>query len=73
MHHVLNGATDIIKNITDHMDKVPENSLKFYWSSEFNIHGAVCFIKATLKEMTIEFLKTSGNLLHKIIIPNQWL
>ena len=73
VHYILNGAVDIIKNITDHIDKVPVDSLKFHWSNDFHVHGAVCFVKATIKEMTVEFLETSGKLLHQILIPNQWL
>jgi len=73
VNYILNGATDICKNNTDHKDKVPEGSLKFNWVSEFNIHGAVCFVKASINQMTIEFIETSGKLLHTIIIPNRFL
>lgn len=73
VHYIVNGAADLMRNDQSNKDAVPEGSLKYYWSSNLNIHGGLCLIRANLKEMIIEFLETSDKLLHKIVILNKWL
>lgn len=72
VNYILNGAADLVKNNRDHINSVPNGSLKFYWSNTMNIHGALCLVRANSEAMIIEYIETSGKQLHKIIIPNQF-
>lgn len=54
------------------MNKVPENLLKFHWASDLNLNGAICVVRANIKELVIEYIETNGKKLHEFKVPNRW-
>lgn len=70
-NYVINGAADYLLNKVSNKHQGPEGSVKYYWTSSWQIRGAVVFIKASQKRMSVDFFKSNGNLLHQILIqPN---
>lgn len=76
VEHILSGASNINDNSTVNQDKVPEGSLKFFWGKpEIELlHGGFAYVQASIENMTVTFVESSGKELYqKIIYPRKFM
>jgi hypothetical protein len=74
IHYVISGASNVGKKSNDHINNVPNDSLKFYWANDIQLNGALCLVKANKFNMTIEYIETiSEKKLYQINIANKYL
>lgn len=72
VEYIVSGITNIPYYSQEHINDVPEGSLKYYWSDIFQIEGALALIEADLNAMNITYYKTNGQKLYQIKIDNKY-
>jgi hypothetical protein len=72
VEYIVSGASNLPKYTTAHINDVPPDSLKFYWSNDFQLNGAVALVEADVNNMNVTYLETSGKTLYKITIKSKF-
>lgn len=67
--YLLIGASNFVDNSTDHMNSIPEGSLKFHWAdSKQVVNGGFGLTKINRNNMTVTYFESNGNELHQAVI-----
>jgi len=72
VEYIVSGASNLPEYTTAHINDVPPDSLKFYWSNDFQLNGAVALVEADVHHMNITYLETSGKTLYTITIKSRF-
>lgn len=65
VEYIVSGASNIVYYSNEHINDVPNGSLKFYWASDLQLNGALTLLEANDHNMTISYLETSGKTLYR--------
>jgi tartrate-resistant acid phosphatase type 5 len=66
--YVVSGAGGSPFHSMANSESIPNETLKFYWASDFQLNGAYAYVDANLENVTISFLASSNKLLYKTIL-----
>lgn len=73
VEYIVSGAANFVQNSTDHIDNVPEKSLKYFWAETFGIvNGGFLLTQANAQNMTFTFYESNGKaLFNNVIYPRK--
>ena len=67
-NYIISGAGGTPYFSNENIDKVPNDTLKFYWAQDPQINGAYVYVNANEHNISIEYLESNGKLLYKTVL-----